>query len=125
MEILSGDAGRRRWSESLKARIVAESLAPGVMITEIARRHGARASQVHLWRKDAREGRLVLPAEQPAPERLKFAPMLVSPEKPPARPSKSSAASVEIEAKGVIVRIRDGADIAIVEAITRALRARP
>lgn len=61
IEILTGGAERRRWSDALKVKIVAQSYAPVVVVTELARRHGARASQVHAWRKAVREGRLVVP----------------------------------------------------------------
>lgn len=51
MEILTGASGRRMWPATLKAKIVAESLEAGVQVAEVARRHGARPSQVHGWRK--------------------------------------------------------------------------
>jgi transposase len=35
----------RRWSAEAKARIVAESRAPGVVISEVARRHNLRHLQ--------------------------------------------------------------------------------
>lgn len=59
MAALGGGAG----ASKRRASIVAESFAPGAAVAEVARRHGARAQQVHGWRRDAREGRLVLPAE--------------------------------------------------------------
>ncbi len=62
IEVFTGASRRRRWGAEEKARIVAESFAPGAVVAEVARRHDARAQQVHGWRRDAREGRLVLPA---------------------------------------------------------------
>ena len=62
LEILTG-GGRRRWSAAQKAKIVADRYADDALpIVEIARRYRARGSQVHGWRKHAREGQLVLPA---------------------------------------------------------------
>lgn len=129
--ITGGDGRRRRWSEEEKARIVAESFAPGAVVAEVARRYDARAQQVHGWRRDAREGRLVLPAEQRPQELVRFAPVVIAPEqqapKPaarPARPSRPVAPMIEIEAKGVVVRVRDGAEVLLVEAMLRVLRAR-
>ena len=131
--ITGGDGRRRRWSDQEKARIVAESFAPGAVVAEVARRHDARAQQVHGWRRDAREGRLVLPAEQRTNELVNFAPVVVAPleQHPPAkaatrpaRPSRPAAPMIEIEAKGVVVRVRDGADVLLVEAMLRVLRAR-
>ena len=62
LEVITGALGRRRWSAEAKARIVAESLAPGVVISEVARRHDLRPQQLFAWRHQARQGRLVLPA---------------------------------------------------------------
>ena len=38
-EVITGTGRRRNWSAEVKARIVAESLAPGVRVSEVARRH--------------------------------------------------------------------------------------
>ena len=38
VEVLSGPARRRRWSAAEKARIVAETLEPGVSASDVARR---------------------------------------------------------------------------------------
>jgi len=127
MEILSGRGYRQRWSDAAKAQIVAESLEPGIVVTELARRHGAHPSQVHGWRKDAREGRLALPA---APA-MAFAEVIVSP--PPKAPalhtkreasklSPASSALIEIETDTIQVRLHAGADPALVGAIIRALK---
>src|SRR5512145_2939504 len=92
--ITDGGARRRRWSDQEKASIVAESFAPGAVVAEVARRHDARAQQVHGWRRDAREGRLVLPAEQRPQELVSFAPVTIAPEhaapRPAARPARAS-----------------------------------
>jgi transposase len=123
IEILTGGVERRRWPDALKARIVAESYAPGVVVTELARRHGALASQVHAWRKAVREGRLVLPGDDTS----KFAQVVVAappdprPRQAALSPSQSGPA-IEIEGDGVQVRVRAGADPALVSAIIRALK---
>lgn len=134
IEAITGGGRRRRWSDEEKARIVAESFAPGAVVAEVAHRYDARAQQVHGWRRDAREGRLVLPAAARPQELVSFAPIVIAspdsalPMKPaPARaphPPRSAAAMIEIEAKGVVVRVREGADVSLVEAMLRALRTR-
>jgi Transposase len=38
-------AGRRRWSDEVEGRIVAESYALGAVVSEVARRHGISPSR--------------------------------------------------------------------------------
>ena len=45
---------RRRWSKDEKARIVEETLMPGAVVSEIARRHGMAQSLLFTWRRLAR-----------------------------------------------------------------------
>lgn len=122
IEILTGGAERRRWPDALKVKIVAESYAPGVVVTELVRRHGALASQVHAWRKAVREGRLVAPVGDAA----MFAQVVVAaaPDPKPRTPQLLTKAGpiIEIDGDGIQVRIRAGADPAIVGAIIRALK---
>ena len=41
---------RRRWNRDEKARIVEETLAPGAVVSEVARRHGVAQSLLFTWR---------------------------------------------------------------------------
>jgi transposase len=41
--------GRRRWSIDEKREIVAESLAPGAMSSEVIRKHGITSGQLYTW----------------------------------------------------------------------------
>jgi transposase len=50
VEVITGVARRRRWSEQDKARIVAESLEPGVVVADVARRYGLHRNQLYDWR---------------------------------------------------------------------------
>ena len=61
---------RRRWSKEEKARIVEETLIPGAVVCEVARRHGVAQSLVFTWRRQARaeepggrDGSILLPVE--------------------------------------------------------------
>jgi transposase len=127
IEVITGDARRRRWRAEEKARIVAESYVPGVIVAEIARKYDVRSQQLFGWRRDVREGRLALRTE--AEERLSFAPVVISrPRSDPSPPASARAVPdstpvIEIESPGVIVRVGKGADAALVEAMLRALRA--
>ena len=62
-EVVEPRRGNRRWPDDVKARIVAESLEPGVRVVDVARRHGVIANQLSSWRRQAREGILALPFE--------------------------------------------------------------
>ena len=62
---------RRRWSKDEKARIVEETLMPGAVVSEVARRHGVAQSLLFTWRRLARtaaqpserDGSILLPVE--------------------------------------------------------------
>ncbi|UPK28222.1 transposase [Bradyrhizobium sp. 195] len=73
VEVYAG-VGRKQWPDDLKAQIVAESLEPDAIVTDIARRHGCRPQQVHDWRRRARLGQLVLPASA---DTLSFVPFSI------------------------------------------------
>ena len=66
VEIRSGVGRRRRWSNADKGRIVAESFAPGAVVSEVARRHEISPQHLFAWRKAARRGQLALPADEAA-----------------------------------------------------------
>ncbi|MER9250042.1 transposase [Mesorhizobium sp. M0590] len=55
LEVIEGPTGRRRRTEAEKARIVAESLMPGVGVAEVARKYGVTRWQVYDWRKRLRQ----------------------------------------------------------------------
>jgi len=52
VEVITGPERRRRWSEEQKRAIVAASLAPGAVISEVARRADIGAGQIYRWRKE-------------------------------------------------------------------------
>lgn len=67
IEVVQRTRGYRRWPNDVKARIVAESFQPGVRVVDVARRHGLAAHQLSDWRRQARQGDLVLPPAAAAP----------------------------------------------------------
>ena len=97
MEVLEGPTGRRHWPTKVKARIVAESFQPGVLVRDVAKRNGVAPQHLSTWRKLARDGKLVLDGDLPG-----FAELVVDDERPAA---SRTGSPIEIEAGGVIARL--------------------
>ena len=70
VEVMGGVERRRRWSRDDKMRIIEETLAPGAVVTEIARRHGISTSLVFTWRRRARLASVVSTAPKLVPVQL-------------------------------------------------------
>ena len=96
-----GHATQRRWPVSEKARIVAESFAPGGSIRSVAARHGVATSTLADWRGLARKGRLGALPEAAASATDAAVPMV--PRIDGGTPVPSAAVSVEVGA--VVVRL--------------------
>ena len=120
IEVYTG-AGRKRWPDDLKARIAAESLEPGAIVTDVARRHGCRPQQVHDWRRRARLGQLVLPVSA---DTLSFVPLVSESSLPASTESSVSpgAAVVMVELQGARVEIRGTPGLAVLNDVFIALR---
>src|SRR5215203_2204358 len=116
LEVISGTGRRRRFSDDDKARMIEETLAPGAVVSEVARRHGITPQQLFGWRRLARqpmpasgntEAPLFVPAvvEAPLPER--------TPRRRgrnPVRQADRSSGIIEVEINGVTVRVGRGAE---------------
>jgi len=111
MEFLEGPTGRRSWPREVKARIVAESFQPGVLVREVAERNGVAPQHLSTWRKLARDGKLVLDGDV-IPD---FAELVVDDER------AVTPAPVEIEAEGVIVRLAADSPVERIAEIATAL----
>lgn len=124
IELITGEARRRRWTAEEKATIVAESLQRGAQVSEIARRHGVNRGLVWTWRRQARQQCMAV--EPPfVPVRIVAEPASATPAPPPElheaaaiarRLDKTDAepaiGSIDIEMSGVRVRITGAADAA-------------
>ncbi|WP_407080343.1 IS66-like element accessory protein TnpA [Bradyrhizobium roseum] len=97
VEVLGGIERRRRWSRDDKLRIIEETLAPGAVVTEIARRHGISTSLVFTWRR-ARLASVVSAGPKLVPVQLTpaEAESVSSTEAPAAIPSRRRRGLIEI-----------------------------
>jgi transposase len=126
LEVIT-ETGRRRWfSKDDKERIVEETLVPGAVVSEIARRHGLTPQQVFTWRRQAR--RLPTPVADdppfvPAVVEAMVPAVAVHERKTAQRKAKPDVGGIEIEAEGVTIRVGRGADVAMIAAIVHALKA--
>jgi transposase len=119
LEVITGAGGRRRWSTEAKARIVQEAMAPGAVVSVIARRHGLTPQQVFTWRREAR--RRTAPSQT-----VPFAPVIVS--SPTGKDASTTTAVppmplVEVALAGAVIRVWRGADAPTLAAVLRAIKA--
>ena len=128
LEVITGTGRRRQFSEDFKTQVVEETLLPGAVVSEVARRRGLTPQQVFTWRRQARQ-----PAAGTGNAAPKFVPAVVE-TAPPAGVAlrrrrrtpdvdRSSGGRIEVEIAGMTVRIGRGADAKTVAAVLRALKA--
>ncbi len=109
--------------------MIEETLVPGAVVSEVARRHGLAPQQLFTWRRQARQ-----PAgADAAPEMPQFVPAVVESALPEgavrrrhrqrARPEDRASGIIEVEIEGVSVRVGRGADAKTVAVVIRALKA--
>jgi transposase len=55
IELITGEARRRRWTAEEKAQILAESFEPEARVADVARRHGLSRGLLWTWRHEARK----------------------------------------------------------------------
>jgi transposase len=112
VEIMTSVRRRRRWSRAEKERIVAASMEPGAVASEVARTAGIHLSQLSRWRQELRAS--AAEAEVPLSRAI-----AVGPE---AAAVRTEAGAIEIEfASGARMRITGPVDDAVIEAVIRAL----
>ena len=115
VEVLTGPGRRRVWDEATKARVVAESDAPGAVVSAVARRWQIAPQQLFTWRREARAASLGARRGEAA-----FVPIVAE---PPAAEVSAPEALVEVVLAGAVVRVSPGVDPALLSAVLRAVRA--
>lgn len=110
----------RQWPDEVKARLVAETMRPGVRVNEVAHRSGVKANHLSSWRTLARQGKLILPA--PAPEDdVEFTALVIRDSEPVA--SMQPLVRPEIVVGNVTIRLEGDASADRIAAVVRALTA--
>ncbi len=110
---------RRLWSAEEKINIVAQAMAPGVSVAQIARRYDLNANQIFNWAKD--------PRYQPAEDEIAqahFLPVEIIDSSPQDRcqPSSPHDGDLEIElAHGIRLRVHGAFDPDAIACLVRSL----
>ncbi len=109
---------RRNWSDAEKGRIVAEAVAPGAVVAEVARRHDLAAQQLSNWIRAAKDGRFALPADaMPS-----FVPVVVEAAHANKTAHDRRSSFIEIVIGVSKVRVPAGVNTRDLEAVLRAVR---
>jgi len=121
VEVLTGRGRCRHWSDEQKARIAAEAMMPGAVVSQIARRWQICPQQVFAWRRAALRGTSTeLVATGPA-----FVPIIGGPPvaEQPAAKTAARKPEIEIEIAGTVVRVAGGVEAKTITAVLLAVRA--
>jgi len=114
VEVLTGPGRRRVWDEATKAQVVAESDAPGAVISAVARRWQIAPQQLFTWRREARAASLAVGRGEAA-----FVPILAE---PPLAARAAVGPGLEVVLAGAVVRVLPGVDPGLLSTVLRAVR---
>ena len=114
VEVLTGPGRRRVWDEATKAQVVAESEAPGAVVSAVARRWQIAPQQLFTWRREARTTSLAVGRGEAA-----FVPILAE---PLAAAGAAAGPGLEVVLAGAVVRVSPEVDPRLLSAVLRAVR---
>ena len=125
VEVLNGVERRRKWPDKTKIAIVAEALEPGVVISDVARRHDINPSQLFGWVRQFRDEVLAASRQPHAPAPPLFVPTVLDPT--PAlvttpAPALCEASTIEISIGPATVRVRGPVDAKALATVLKALK---
>ena len=102
---------------------MAESCAPGAVVSEVARRWQVSPQQLFTWRRQARAAALA----EPPSGTLCFVPLVsdtpAAEPMPGAAEGKAEGAAIEVKLADAVVRVVPGVDDGLLTAVLRAVRA--
>jgi transposase len=124
VELITSVERRRSWPDAVKERIVAESMAEGVVISDVARRNGISPQQLFGWRRQMRV-KAAVPPEAPS-----FVPAVAdgATKRVPASEGvdrQNDAGTIEIAFGAVVVRLNERVDARTLDTVLKALGIRP
>src|SRR5271165_4830510 len=126
IEVITGVERRRDWTDEEKLAIVAESCENGVVISDVARRHGLRPQQLFTWRNEFRRRGAARLQYGGAPA---FTPVMIAHDRSagasaetPVAPPMSTGGLIEIVLGGATVRLHGGVDAKTLAAVLRAVK---
>jgi transposase len=117
VEVITGVARRRRWPRSEKARIVAESYAPGASAAAVAVRHGLHRNQIFAWRRQLRNRAALLGHAVP-----EFVPVRLTSPTEPAPAIGDANGRIEVIAGGITIRLGTGFDAGDLRRVLQTVR---
>ena len=120
LEVINGDVGRRKRSTERKGEIVAESMQPGIVVSEVARRHNLTPQQLFAWRHDAKQGRLALPEEA-----ISFVPVVAAADDAgsSAHPPAPATRQIEIRLGAAVIKAPEDVQAKHLTKVLRAVKA--
>ena len=128
----------REWTDEKKLAIIAESCQDGVVISDVARRHGLRPQQLFIWRSEFRKRNAgKLPCDLPSAaesgtEAPAFAPVVLTNDRPLEAPpveepqkatADTASALIEIVLDGATIRLHGAIDEQALASVLRAVKA--
>jgi transposase len=133
VEVITGVERRREWTDEKKLALIAESCRDGVVISDVARRHGLRPQQLFNWRNEFRKRNAnglqcgLPPAAGGDVGEPAFAPVMITTDCSGSAPVETSATAasstvIEIMLGGVTVRVHSGVDSKVLAAVLRAVK---